>query len=182
MQLTKRAERKENDIIVRILSSPEYALADFRHADHGKKLPFDIEFFAQWLFVWKKFLGSIMANNNYRSAAFIVDVAEPAAGSERNINYIFIRAGVSFKNCLLGLAVLVLHRVSAGAELWPKITHPGGDRFHMRQILHRHGVIIGELLSGAHFFRRTSEGKWLQVKRENDIGTKAGNDLAYVVV
>src|SRR5580698_176496 len=182
MQLAKRAEGKENDIIVRILSSPEYALADLRHADHGKKLAFNIEFFAQWLFVWEKFLGSIMANNNDRSAAFIVDVAEPAAGSERNINYILIRAGISFENCLLGLAVLVLHRVSSGAEFGPEITHPGGDRFYMRQILHRHGVVIGKFLARAHFFCRTSERKRFEVKRENDIGAKAGNDLTYVVV
>src|SRR5882762_1039195 len=182
MQLAERAQRKEHDVVIGILSSAEHALANLRHADHSKQLPLYVEFFAQRLLTREKLSRGIVADDDGRGAALFIDVAEPAAGVDGDVNDIFVRGGIPLQNSLLRFAVFVFDGVGAGAEFRPEKAHANGDRFHVRQILHRHGVVEGQLLAGAHFFRRTPEGEGLQVESENDIGTQAGDDLAYVVV
>src|ERR1700674_969826 len=182
MQLPERAQRKEHDVVIGILSSAEHALPNLRHTDHGKQLPLNVKLFAQRLLTREKLLRGIVANDNGRGAALFIDIAEPAAGVQRDVNDVFVRGGVAFQNSLFGLAIFVFDGVGASTEFRPEKTHANGDRFHVRQILHRHGVIEGQFLAGAHLFRRTSEGEGLQVESENNIGAQAADDLTYVVV
>src|SRR5208282_5814950 len=104
--------RKVNDVVIRILSSTEYTLAEFQDADHGKKLPLNVQLLTQRLFAREKFFRGIVADNNDRGAALFIDIAEPTAGTQVDVNDVFVRGRVALQNSLLGLTVFVFDGVS----------------------------------------------------------------------
>jgi len=80
------------------------------------------------------------------------------------------------------VATAVLHNISAGAKFGLGINDRCGDRLHMRQIAHGHGVLERQLPTGAHRFSRPAKSKGLHVESKNHVGTNAADHLSHVVI
>ena len=90
VQLAERAQREEDNVVIGILSSAEHTLANLRHTDHGKQLPLNVQLFAQRLLTREKLLRGIVADDDGGGSALFIDMAEPAAGVERDVNDILV--------------------------------------------------------------------------------------------
>src|SRR5262249_15965639 len=125
-------ERKEDAIVVGILSSTEGALDPFDLADDLKELSLDVDFLPYWIGGAEQFLGRVGAENDDRSVGFVVDFAEPASRFHAQVENIFDRRQVAFEDSLLWLAVAVFHHVGAGSKLRLEEADAGSHGFYMR--------------------------------------------------
>ena len=146
------AQREIDFVVVGILAAAECALDLLDLSDHFEELAFDVDFLAEWIGSAEEFVVGIGAEDDDRRAALVIDLAEPAAGLQIEIENIFRRGGVAFENRLLRLAVAVLDHVGSGAKLRLDVADTGGDGLHVRQVFHGLGIFEGEFFAGAQFF------------------------------
>src|SRR5690242_8599487 len=114
--------------------------------------------------------------------ALVVNLAEPAALGQRNVVYILCCRSITFKDCALRPAALVLHDVGPSTELGPEETLPSRYGLHVRQVTHRLSIFVGQFAPQAHLFAWPAEVEGLHVEREDDVRAHARDDALHVGV
>src|SRR5581483_10178759 len=182
VQLAKDRQRKDDAVIVRVFAAREHALDRNHDANHGERLPFDVDLLAQRIFGRKQLFRGAAAQHDEWRMMLVVELAEPAPGRHFEVVHVFDRGEVAFQDGVFGAAVAVLHDVGSGAKLRLDKLQGRGDGFHVGKIFHGQRVFECQFAALAHFFGRKAEVKGLNVKSKDNVGSHAADHLRDIVV
>ena len=126
------AERKQHDVVIRILASRECALAFRGHSDDREQLSVNVNFLSESIFIPEQLFVGIRSQNDHWRMMQVVDFVKPASGRNFEIKDVLPVTRITFQNRVLRLAISIFHYIGPGSKRRILIAQAGGYGFYVR--------------------------------------------------